>query len=373
VDIRDLVSLDEVMDELKLGPNGAMIYCMEYLEQNFDWLEERLAEVRKGLAGGASEAEGSVKGPVYFVIDCPGQVELVTHHPSVKTVLLRMQRELDFQLVAVHLVDAHYCSEPAKYISAALLSLSTMLRLELPHVNVLSKMDLLEKYGALEQPLSFYTGAHDIARVLSTSDQGWGAHEAADAGLDSPEGEREDMRTREARAGARPALGRSFRRLNEAFCELVQDFRLVSFHTLDVRRKESIARLLRTIDQAAGYTGPGAAALAALPLNMDDGRRGEHSHDETERYSTAFGAAAPVGTCVAASAESEGRGPTSTPAEGSAASTRPVVERTWAGSRHAESPAATVLTAASGSLLSDDEWARITRVVPASTDEAPSA
>lgn len=53
------------------------------------------------------------------------------------------------QLTAVHLVDAHLCSDPGKYVSALLLSLSTMLHLELPHVNVLSKIDLIESYGRL--------------------------------------------------------------------------------------------------------------------------------------------------------------------------------------------------------------------------------
>lgn len=53
------------------------------------------------------------------------------------------------QLTAVHLVDAHLCSDPGKYISSLVLSLSTMLHLELPHVNVLSKIDLIERYGRL--------------------------------------------------------------------------------------------------------------------------------------------------------------------------------------------------------------------------------
>lgn len=53
------------------------------------------------------------------------------------------------QLTAVHLVDAHLCSDPGKYVGALLLSLSTMLHLELPHINVLSKIDLIESYGQL--------------------------------------------------------------------------------------------------------------------------------------------------------------------------------------------------------------------------------
>lgn len=41
-DIRDLISVDDVMDELRLGPNGSLVYCMEYLLENMDWLEEHL-------------------------------------------------------------------------------------------------------------------------------------------------------------------------------------------------------------------------------------------------------------------------------------------------------------------------------------------
>lgn len=47
IDVRDLITLDEVMEEEKLGPNGAMLYALEELEHNFEWLEEGL----KGLGG----------------------------------------------------------------------------------------------------------------------------------------------------------------------------------------------------------------------------------------------------------------------------------------------------------------------------------
>ena len=44
------------------------------------------------------------------------------------------------RLAAVHLVDAHLASDPAKYMAALLASLAAMLHLGLPHVNVLSKV-----------------------------------------------------------------------------------------------------------------------------------------------------------------------------------------------------------------------------------------
>ena len=47
-----------VMEEFSLGPNGAMLYCLEYLEKNVDWLMEKL----EGLT------------QKYLIFDFPGQV-----------------------------------------------------------------------------------------------------------------------------------------------------------------------------------------------------------------------------------------------------------------------------------------------------------
>jgi ABC-type multidrug transport system permease subunit len=49
------------MEEFDLGPNGGLVYCMEYLLIHFSWLEERL----KAL------------GSQYILFDCPGQVSAI--------------------------------------------------------------------------------------------------------------------------------------------------------------------------------------------------------------------------------------------------------------------------------------------------------
>lgn len=66
----------------------------------------------------------------------------------------------DLQLAAVHLSDAHYITDAPKFISVVLLALRAMLQLELPHINVLSKIDLLSTYGELREffPLLFISG-----------------------------------------------------------------------------------------------------------------------------------------------------------------------------------------------------------------------
>ena len=42
IDVAGLIALERVMSELDLGPNGGLIYCLEYLEKNLDWLVEQL-------------------------------------------------------------------------------------------------------------------------------------------------------------------------------------------------------------------------------------------------------------------------------------------------------------------------------------------
>lgn len=45
LDVRDLVTIDEIMEQEALGPNGGVLYALEDLEQNLDWLEERLKDL----------------------------------------------------------------------------------------------------------------------------------------------------------------------------------------------------------------------------------------------------------------------------------------------------------------------------------------
>lgn len=45
LDIRELVPLEEVMEQEELGPNGGVLYALEELEHNWEWMEERINEL----------------------------------------------------------------------------------------------------------------------------------------------------------------------------------------------------------------------------------------------------------------------------------------------------------------------------------------
>jgi GPN-loop GTPase len=86
-----------------------------------------------------------------LLFDCPGQAELYTHHESFATLAHRLVSKLDIRLASVHCIDSHHVTDPGKFIAAALLAMTAMMRLELPAINLLTKLDMLAAYGELRE------------------------------------------------------------------------------------------------------------------------------------------------------------------------------------------------------------------------------
>ncbi|KAG6784445.1 hypothetical protein POTOM_010139 [Populus tomentosa] len=160
INIEDLMKLSDVMNEHSLGPNGGLVYCLDYLEKNIVWLLSNLEPLLKGCTRWN-----------YFFL-----------HSNVKNVIMKLTKKFNLRLTALNLVDAHLCSHPGKYVSALLLSISTVLHLELPRINVLSKIDLIESYGKASTHhtylsmyavfnLDFYTDAQYLSYLQHHLDQ----------------------------------------------------------------------------------------------------------------------------------------------------------------------------------------------------------
>lgn len=45
LDIFELITLEDIMQHEGLGPNGGIMYALETLEANFEWLEEGLKKL----------------------------------------------------------------------------------------------------------------------------------------------------------------------------------------------------------------------------------------------------------------------------------------------------------------------------------------
>jgi hypothetical protein len=104
-----------------------------------------------------------------------------------------------------------------------------MLQMDLPHLNVLTKIDKLSTYESLPFNLDFYTEVQDLSYLI-------------------PHLEEESSVMK----------GSKFEGLNKAIVELVESFGLVGFETLAVEDKRSMMHLLQVIDRAGGYAFGGA-------------------------------------------------------------------------------------------------------------------
>lgn len=205
IDIRKLIVLKEVMQQYGLGPNGALLYCMEYLEKNIDWL--------------LSQMNG--ENYTHFMFDLPGQVELYCHHQSLSKIFSQLTNA-NMQLCVVHLVDSHHCSDAGKFISALMLSLSAMLKIGLPHINLLTKVDLLNKHmDKLQFGIEFYTEVLDLSYLLDCLDT--------------------------------DNFTKKYKKLNSAFVSIIEDYGLVSFQLVNVYKEKSLINVKNLVDKTNGY------------------------------------------------------------------------------------------------------------------------
>jgi len=202
VDIRELIHLDDAMEdeELHYGPNGGLVFCIEYLQQNLSWLEEQLGD-------GDDD---------YFLFDCPGQIELYTHLDAVKNMVETLQG-LNFRLCGLFLVDSSFMVEGSKFISGTMAALSVMVNISIPHVNVLTKLDLLnaESRAQLERFVD-----PDTRRLMDSD-------------------------------GSR--FSERYRRLTAALARVVDEYGLVQYHTLELQDEVSLGQLLAVVDNAIQF------------------------------------------------------------------------------------------------------------------------
>jgi GTPase SAR1 family protein len=125
VDVRQYVDLVSVMRQYDLGPNGAMIMASDLIASKIDDLQRDVDNVN----------------PDYLLIDTPGQIELFAYRTSGPFFVQNFSVE---QKAAIFLHDGSLVTTPTNFVSMALLASSIKLRLNLPMVNALTKIDLIE-------------------------------------------------------------------------------------------------------------------------------------------------------------------------------------------------------------------------------------
>ena len=210
------------MEEIGLGPNGGLIYCFEFLLENLDFLTEALDPLSEEYL---------------IIIDMPGQIELYTHIPILPALVKHLTRTgaLDINLCAAYLLEATFVVDRAKFFAGTLSAMSAMIMLEVPHVNILSKMDLVKGQVGKRELKRFL----DPDTTLLDDDPVDGDAEAE--GHNNPGDTKTLMR------------GASFKMLNKAVAQLIDSFSMVSYLKLDVQDEDCVGAILSYIDDAIQY------------------------------------------------------------------------------------------------------------------------
>ncbi|KAG3279044.1 GPN-loop GTPase 3 isoform X2 [Ictidomys tridecemlineatus] len=146
-----------------------------------------------------------------------GQIELYTHLPVMKQLVQQLE-QWEFRVCGVFLVDSQFMVESFKFISGILAALSAMISLEIPQVNIMTKMDLLSKKAKKEIEKFLDPDMYSFLKD-STSD----------------------------------FRSKKFKKLTKAICGLIDDYSMVRFLPYDQSDEESMNIVLQHIDFAIQY------------------------------------------------------------------------------------------------------------------------
>ena len=124
IDVRDYVSIGELMEKHGLGPNGALVMAADLIAEETDSIAEEIEN----------------EGPDVVIVDTPGQMELFAFRASGPYIVSELTKE---PKALVYLFDSVFSSNPLNYVSNLFLSAALYSRFFVPQAYVLSKSDLL--------------------------------------------------------------------------------------------------------------------------------------------------------------------------------------------------------------------------------------
>jgi len=126
-DVRELVTVDRLMQEEGLGPNGAMVKASEIMDENIE-----------SIAGDIASLDADLR-----LIDTPGQMELFLFRPMGPRLSEAISKSSPS--ITVYISDPSLASNPSGLAISLSMALITWLRLSTPTVPVINKIDVLRE------------------------------------------------------------------------------------------------------------------------------------------------------------------------------------------------------------------------------------
>ncbi len=124
VDVRDLVSLEDIMSEYGLGPNGAQIVAA-------DMIANYVEDIKREVESYESD---------YVIYDTAGQLELFAFRAASNFIVDFLGGD---RSILGFIFDPSLAKTPTGFVSLLLLSATVHFRFYKPYMNILSKVDIL--------------------------------------------------------------------------------------------------------------------------------------------------------------------------------------------------------------------------------------
>lgn len=226
IDIRELISLDDAMEGKGLGPNGGLVFCMEYLlNQGETWLSDQLGDHEED----------------FIIIDMPGQVEVLFNISAVPSFVHLLQRT-GYNVVVLFLLDALATTADAgKFIAGCTFALSSMVCFECPFMNVLTKCDLLPPPVRADALEHFCSCDFDYLNLKP--------------------------------------LPERWRAMVRTLTSVISDFNLVTFRPMDITDVAYVSNLCQLMDEVLQVVDDAEVNDRDLPDGGDAGEPPEHTMD----------------------------------------------------------------------------------------------
>jgi GTPase SAR1 family protein len=154
-DIREYINIWELMEKHNVGPNTALIVSMDLA---LAYIEKINLEIGK-------------HNPDILIVDTPGQMEIFAYRVVGDYIVSNLAGD---KKMLLFLLDGVFCKDPKNFISNLLVAASTRYRFQIPTLNILNKIDLLEK----EALLKLYSWYRDPDRLLREMEMHYDTYEA---------------------------------------------------------------------------------------------------------------------------------------------------------------------------------------------------
>lgn len=151
VDVRDYVDIVSIMRQYDLGPNGSLIMANDLIASKIDDIKTDVDRVN----------------PDYLLVDTPGQMELFAYRTSGPFVIENLSSG---EKVSIFLFDGALITSPINFVSISLLATAIKLRIKLPTINVLTKIDLITP--RLKEILEWSTNLRTLENAIATEADG---------------------------------------------------------------------------------------------------------------------------------------------------------------------------------------------------------